>query len=203
MIHFLGKLPQSCVVAFSGGVDSVSVVDFLMNGKRNVELAFFDHGTTSSASAEEFVVKFAKERSLALHRGHITNFRPKSRLESLEEYWRLARYDFLNTFSSPVITGHHLDDAVETWIFSSLHGMGKLIPYQRNNVIRPFLITPKSSLVEWCKRRDLRWVEDPSNTDTRFMRNLIRHNILPEALRLNPGIRTVIRKKYLEVCPQR
>lgn len=203
MIHFLGSLPRHVVVAFSGGVDSVAAADFLLNGGRSVELAFFHHGTAASDAAQHFVEEFAKIRGLALHRGRISNFRPKSKSESLEEHWRMARYDFLNSFDAPVVTAHHLDDAVETWIFSSLHGTSKLIPYQRGNVIRPFLITPKSGLSEWCKRRKLRWIEDESNTDPRFMRNLIRRDIVPHALKVNPGLRTVIRKKYIETFPQR
>jgi tRNA(Ile)-lysidine synthase len=98
-----------------------------------------------------------------------------------------------------VVTAHHLDDAVETWVFTSLHGESRLIPYSRGNVIRPFLLTPKSELVSWCERRGLAWSEDPSNTDTAYMRNLIRHKILPEALKVNPGLRTVVRKKYLKI----
>ena len=55
MIKFLGELPRKCVVAFSGGVDSVAVADFLLNGGRDVTLAFFHHGTPTSTAAEEFV----------------------------------------------------------------------------------------------------------------------------------------------------
>lgn len=199
MIKFIGDLPKRCVVAFSGGVDSVAVVDFLLNGKRDVTLAFFDHGTQASAEAEAFVVKFASERSLDLCRGRISNFRDKLPGESLEEYWRLARYDYLDAFSDAVITAHHLDDAVETWIFSSLHGTAKLIPYQRRNVIRPFLVTPKSEFIDWTSRRGLTWSFDTSNDDVRFMRNRIRRDIVPLALQVNPGLRSVIRKKYQDV----
>ena len=201
MIRFIGKLPMRCVVAFSGGIDSVAVADFLLAGRRDVTLAFFHHGTDASSAGEEFSRTFAKERGVDLVVGSISSFRSKRSGESHEEYWREARYDFLDCFSDPVITAHHLDDAVETWIFSSLHGEGKVIPYRRGGVIRPFLVTPKSDLTDWCSRRGLAWVEDPSNGDPRFMRNLIRRDIVPHALRVNPGIRTVIRKKYLEFPP--
>lgn len=197
MIKFLGQLPRKCVVAFSGGVDSVAVTDFLQNGKRELELAFFHHGTTNSETAQNFVKEFAGSRNLKLHVGTLT--REKDSEESWEEYWRNERYKFLSQFPEPVVTGHHLDDAVETWIFSSLHGLGKLIPVSRGNVIRPFLSTPKMEFKNWCLRKNLTWCEDSSNTDPKYMRNLIRNNIVPLALQVNPGLSTVIKKKYLNM----
>lgn len=197
MIRFIGKIPNKCTVAFSGGVDSVAVVDFLLNGRKEVDLAFFHHGTETSTSALNFVTEFATERGLDLRIGRLSRDRLKE--ESLEEFWRNERHWFFSTFNSPVITGHHLDDAIETWIFTSLHGESRLIPHSSGNVVHPFLITPKKEFISWCKRKKLSWIEDESNCDVRFMRNLIRHRIVPEALKVNPGLHKVIKKKYLEL----
>lgn len=197
MIKFIGKLPQKCFIAFSGGIDSVVITDFLMRSKRNISLAFFHHGTSTSDEAHSFVESFAKDRSLNLVVQKIN--REKNKEESQEEYWRNCRYSFLDSLGEPVITGHHLDDAVETWIFTSLHGTSRLIPYSRGRVIRPFLLTPKSEFKMWAERKRLTWVEDISNNDTKYMRNLIRHNIVPEALKVNPGLRTTLKKKYEEL----
>ena len=197
MIKFIGKLPRKCTVAFSGGVDSVAVADFLIRGKRDVSLAFFHHGTKTSDEAEDFVKAFSITNGVNLTIGRLDRQRTKGLSE--EEHWRIERYAFLETLPGPVVTCHHLDDAVETWIFTSLHGQGKLIPYSRDNIVRPFLLTPKSELVSWCQRKDLKWCEDLSNDDVKHMRNLIRHKIVPEALKVNPGLRTVIKKKYLEI----
>jgi tRNA(Ile)-lysidine synthase len=194
MIKFIGDLPRKCTVAFSGGIDSVVISDFLLNGKRDVTLAFFHHGTINSELAEEFVRKFAEERRVPLRIGRINS--EKSRDLSPEEFWRNERYTFLDSLGGPVVTGHHLGDAIETWIFTSLHGESKLIPYSRGNVIRPFLITPKEEIRGWASRRGLSWIEDESNSDPKYMRNLIRMAIVPEALKVNPGLGKVIRKKY-------
>jgi tRNA(Ile)-lysidine synthase len=201
MIKFIGKLPRKCVVAFSGGVDSVAVVDFLLNGKRDVHLAFFHHGTDVSTSAEEYVRKFAVDRGLSLSVGRIGRDRCVG--ESPEEFWRNERYRFLDMYDYPVITGHHLGDAVETWVFNCLHGNPRLLPYRRGNVIRPFLITPKTELISWAERRGLTWAEDKSNEDLKYMRNLIRHKIVPEALKVNPGLDTVVKKMYYGVVEER
>lgn len=196
MIRFIGKIPNKCTVAFSGGVDSVAVVDFLLNGRKEVDLAFFHHGTETSTSALNFVTEFATERGLDLRVGRLSRDRLKE--ESLEEFWRNERHRFFATFDSPVITGHHLDDAIETWVFTSLHGESRLIPHSSGNVVHPFLITPKKEFISWCKRKKLSWIEDESNCDVRFMRNLIRHKIIPEALKVNPGLHKVIKKKYIK-----
>ena len=90
---------------------------------------------------------------------------------------------------------HHLNDQMENWIFTSAHGNPKLIPYSNKNIIRPFLLNLKSQMVDWCTNRQVPWLEDASNQDTKFMRNKIRKNILPQFLELNPGFDKVIRKK--------
>lgn len=194
MIRYIGKLPRSCTVAFSGGVDSVAIADFLSKGKRSLSLAYFDHGTRHSQQSLTFIESFAKQRSLPLIISKIS--REKEPHESKEEYWRNERYRFLHSIPGPVVTAHHLDDAIETWIFTSMHGTPRVIPTSNRNVVRPFLLTPKKVLVDWCQRHNLTWVEDESNADLSFMRNLIRHRMVPEAFKVNPGLHKTIAKKY-------
>ena len=203
MIQLQGKLPRNINIACSGGVDSMAAVDFL-GRNHNVNLMFFDHGTETSADALEFLREYVNEKnnvfsetptatSMTLSIGQICNKR-KNR-ESEEEYWRNERYNFFFQESSPVITCHHLDDCLETWIWSSLHGEGKIIPYSKRNVIRPFRLNKKAELVNWCRRNSVPWIEDTSNEDTTYMRNFIRHEIMQKALIVNPGLHKVISKK--------
>ena len=63
----------------------------------------------------------------------------------------------------------NLDDCLEWYLFTSLHGNGRLIPYRRGNVIRPFLTTPKSSFVRWCEKNSVEYLTDPGNYDEKFM----------------------------------
>jgi len=194
MLKLLFPLPKEIVIAFSGGVDSVAITDFLSQ-KHKVTCAFFHHGTENSERALEFVAKFCTERNLPLMIGLIKNQKPKEL--STEEYWRNERYDFLDSFGDslgPVITGHHLDDCVETYLWSSLHGQPKVIPSKRNNVVRPFLTTHKSEFTNWCERKDINWCHDNSNDDTKYMRNYVRTHLMPHALHINPGLHTVVKK---------
>ena len=190
MIKLLFPLPKEITIAFSGGVDSVAITDFLSR-KHKVTCAFFHHGTENSERAFEFVTKFCTNRNLPLLVGMLTSQKPADL--SPEEFWRNERYKFLEPLGD-VVTGHHLDDVVETYLWACMHGTPKLIPRFRNNVLRPFLTTRKSELIDWCKRKGVSWCEDTSNTDTKYTRNLIRHNLLPTALQVNPGLHSMVKK---------
>ena len=76
-----------------------------------------------------------------------------------------------------------------------MHGQSKLIPYKRNNIIRPFLTTSKNELESWCERHEVPYMSDPGNKNEKYMRSIVRHKILPEALRVNPGLAKVLKKK--------
>lgn len=115
----------------------------------------------------------------------------------MEEHWRDERYKFFNNFQT-VVTAHHLDDCIETYLWSAMHGSAKLIPYQRGNVIRPFLTTSKSDLFDWCARKNLSFCHDTSNDDDKYIRNYIRKHVIPHAYKVNPGIDKVIKKLILD-----
>ena len=125
--------------------------------------------------------------------GVLNKDKPKE--QSQEEFWRNERYKFFYSIDAPIITAHHLDDCVETWIWSSMHGEGKIIPYSNRNVIRPFRGTHKRDFQLWADLKNVDYVEDDSNTDTCYTRNYIRHEMMPNVLRVNPGIDKVIAKK--------
>ena len=197
MIRIIGKIPNNITVACSGGIDSMVVTNFLLQGRRKVKLAYFNHDTSHSRQAQEFVEDYANRNNLDLFLGRVQGTKGK---RSMEEFWRDERYSFFNRINTNfLITCHHLDDAVETWVMSAMHGRCKLIPYQRGgNIFRPFLMTSKKIIKNYADRKNLEWVEDPSNVRTEYIRNHIRHSLMPGILKINPGIRTMIRKKLIE-----
>lgn len=194
-IEILGSIPRSIWVACSGGSDSMAVLDFVRRNHQ-VQVAFFHHDTHTSAQALRVVQQYCVTHDLPLTTDHIQGDKPAD--QSWEEWWRNCRLKFLHALPGEVITAHHLDDCVETYLFNCLHGKSHTIPYRNQNILRPFLTTRKSVFTSWCSRKGVRWHEDQTNQDTRYMRNLIRHQIMPQALRVNPGLNTVVKKMVLD-----
>ena len=192
MIKLLTKIPRHVYLACSGGVDSMAALDFLQRN-HTVTVAFFNHGTDASHEADWFLRGYCKDHGI----GFLTKTMDAVKLNCLsqEEHWRIERYKFLDGIGHPVITVHHLDDAVETWVWSSMHGVSKLPQVVRGNVIRPFLATRKRELVNWCVDHSVPWIDDRSNLDTRFIRNYIRHEMMPHVLKVNPGIHKMVKKR--------
>jgi len=186
----------------------MAALNFLRNnGRRNVSAIYFNHGTKHGSEAEAFVKAYCSSQSIPLALGRVSGPCPKG--ESKEAFWRTERYaffkrvhysdDFQKHYLRPIVTCHHLDDQVETWLFTSMHGNPRLIPYQRDYFIRPFLLTRKNYLEKWAESRGVPHIFDPSNNDTdNYMRNFIRHEVVPKALRVNPGLHKVVKKKILD-----
>lgn len=177
----------------------MALLSFARNSpKNNPAAAFFHHGTPDSDRAHAFLLDYCERNGISLQVGCIQ----RSRLpdESPEEYWRNERNRFFGQLRAPdglmptILQAHHLNDQMENWIFTSLHGTGRLIPYARDNIRRPFLLCEKAQLKLWCQSHKVPWIEDQSNTNVRYARNRIRHNILPEALQINPGLPKTVRK---------
>lgn len=181
-------------IAVSGGADSMAALKFLtLYPKNNIHVYHVNHGSSYDNDAEALVKHFCSSNNLPLHLHKLHG--AKDINKSWEEHWRDERYKFLNSFDMDIITGHNLDDCVETWIFSSLHGSSKLIPHRNKNIYRPFMLTKKSEMVQFCIEHDVPYLDDPNNESEEFARNIIRRKIVPEALRVNPGLYKTISKK--------
>ena len=175
----------------------MAALDFLAKKKEVIAL-HFNHGTPHANLAQKVVTDYCKDKGIWCVTDAMPSISPPSGV-SLEDFWRKQRYRFFEKAAAdmPVVTCHHLDDAVETWLFTSMHGDPRLIPSKRGRYLRPFLITRKAVLEDWCSNKSVPHVLDPSNTDTKFMRNYIRHELVPRAMRVNPGLHKVIRKKII------
>lgn len=194
-LKLLGNIPNKVGLAFSGGSDSVFALDFLRRSKE-VILVHFIHGKDEFSQRElEFTRETAKLHDLELILSYIPDRQPKK--ESKEVYWRTNRYAFFHSLEIPIITAHHLDDAVETYVMTCLHGQGRIIPYSNRNVIRPFLLTSKTEILNWLERKELSYLKDPSNQDISIPRNRVRHKMMEDILHINPGIHKVVSNKVL------
>ena len=194
MIKLACKIPKQVVLACSGGRDSMSALEFLVKGNRDVTVAYFNHGTDHADEAEVFLEKFCDRQKLSLVVGRYKH--KNTDKNPTEASWRSARYEFLSGLNLPIITGHHLGDAVEWWIFSSLRGNPNLTPVKRQDieVLRPFLLTTPTDLHAHASKYP--HIQDESNFTDNYARNVIRNNILEHALKVNPGLYTTVRNLY-------
>jgi tRNA(Ile)-lysidine synthase len=197
------------VVAVSGGADSLCLLHVLNRlcgpGKRypdiQLQVAHLNHQLRGADSTRDAaaVEKIAHDWKLPVTIG-VTDVASLAAQEhrSLEEAARLARYRFLREVAqgNSIAVAHHQDDQVETLLLHWLRGGGLasmvgLQPRQQD-LIRPLLAIHHADTLDYCQRHQIVPVEDASNNDTRFLRNRIRHEILPNLESINPGFRETL-----------
>ena len=173
------------VVAVSGGVDSMVLLDLLRQSPgAKLIVAHFDHGIRKdSIKDRQFVQCIAKKHGLPF--AHKAG---KLGPNTSEAKARTARYEFLRSVqkasgAKAIITAHHQDDALETAIINILRGSGRrglTSIKSTNEIIRPMLGHNKEQIRDYAISHAVAWREDATNTDTKYLRNYIRANVLPK-----------------------
>ena len=179
---------KKIVVAVSGGVDSVVLLDFLVrffrnkNGQKwleeNLIVAHFEHGIRGKESQEEFVRKLAEKNRLKFkfEHGNLGE-------NSSEEKARNARYIFLRKIAKRenaiIFTAHHKNDLAETFALNLARGGGwrAVACFDSPDIERPFLQFSKLEILKIAKRRGLIWREDSTNFSQKYARNQIRKTL--------------------------
>ncbi len=205
------QLLQECgriVVAVSGGADSLCLLHLLHQlcgpGKHypkiELHVAHLDHQLRASSQYEAAQIeRLAKDWGLAVTIGQrdVASLAQREH-HSLEEAARLARYDFLRQVArgDRIAVAHHADDQAETLLLHMLRGGGlaSLVGLQprQNDIIRPLLCATHADTLAYCARHRLHPFEDESNNDPRFLRNRIRHELLPLLTSMNTGMRETL-----------
>lgn len=171
------------VVAVSGGVDSVVLLDLIcQQPSLKLTVAHFDHGIRDDSVADRrFVQQLA-----AAHRLPFVYDRAELGAGASEAVARKARYEFLHRVrqvagARAILTAHHADDRLETAIINLLRGTGRrgLSALKSHDLIlRPLLGYSKQTLRNYAEQQNLRWHEDSTNQDEAYLRNYVRHQIL-------------------------
>lgn len=197
-LQALRSVDRNSYVALSGGVDSIAVAHHLSTSGKLKAALWFNHEDSAADGEYKIVEEFCREHRLSLYIGDRTMVSvPPS--TSREKYWSDLRNAWFNKFDGCVVTGHNLDDAVEYYLMTAIQGEGHYTNYKNKNVCRSYLTTPKCDLVEYAKANNLKWFEDSTNSDIDFTyRNRIRHVIIPEALKINPGLHRTVKKRIVQ-----
>ncbi|HEU4830732.1 MAG TPA: tRNA lysidine(34) synthetase TilS [Candidatus Saccharimonadales bacterium] len=164
------------VVAVSGGVDSVVLLDMLSK-QPNLELvvAHFDHGIREdSADDALFVSELAKKYKVKFE-----TQREELGTNASEDLARTRRYKFLRSvaekYDAELITAHHADDVIETIAINVTRGTGwRGLAVLDSNIVRPLLDMTKNEILDYAKVQNLQWHEDSTNAGDAYLRNRIR-----------------------------
>ncbi len=190
---------QPILVALSGGADSMVLVDILLKLGYSFHAAHcnFHLRKEESDQDERFVFDFCLENNVPLHVTHFDTYSEADREGvSIEMAARDLRYKWFRHIMqehnfSWLVTGHHGDDMIETFFLNLSRGTGlrglKGMSCCNGDVVRPLLPFSREEIESYCKKNNISFRTDSSNTDTAFFRNNVRHNIIPVMNELNPS----------------
>lgn len=186
---------DSVVCALSGGADSVAMTFgfYLLREQLGIalEAAHFDHNLRGEESREDarFAEEFCQGYGIRLHMGSAPVTPGKKGLEAAA---REARYAFLLSLPGKILTAHTADDNAETVLMhllrgTGLRGLGGIAP-QNGRVLRPMLDITRAEVEAFLTEYALPHREDSSNRGDDFLRNRLRHGVMPLLRRENPSL---------------
>lgn len=186
---------DTVLCAVSGGADSMALLGAMCLLKEtlgiHLEAAHFNHNLRGEESLadETFVRNFCLERGIYCHVG---SARVQAGEKGLEAAARDARYAFLEKLDGKVATAHTADDNAETLLMhllrgSGLNGLGGITPI-RGKIIRPMLAVTRQDVLAFLEKLNIPYVTDSSNETDAFLRNRIRHHVMPLLKEENPSI---------------
>lgn len=193
-------------VAFSGGVDSHTLLH-LLAGQRHalpgtLSAVHVNHRIQQQAGDWEMHCRSVCEE-LDIPCQFLRIDGKARRGESPEAAARTARYRALADWlpaGAILLSAQHRDDQAETLLLQLLRGAGPrglaampvTMPLGAGRLVRPLLELRRADILDYARHHRLQWVEDPSNADTRYDRNLLRHRVMPDLQRHWPGLATVL-----------
>ncbi|WP_162128082.1 tRNA lysidine(34) synthetase TilS [Flavobacterium phycosphaerae] len=200
--HFPFLKEKRLLLAVSGGVDSMVLLylchqlqfpfavahcNFQLRGDESDDDEQFVKAICDELHIPVFVEKFVTAAFAEEHKMSIQLVARKLRYEWFETLLQNHDYDY-------ILTAHHLDDSLETFLINFTRGTGLEgltgIPQQNDTVIRPLLIFPREEITAFAKENKVPWREDSSNASDKYLRNKLRHDVIPVLKELNPSLLT-------------
>lgn len=199
------------IVALSGGADSVCLLSVLKELEKELKIELFavhvHHGLRGEEADRDSA--YAQELSgdlgvpfVCVH-ANVTEY-AREHVMSEEEAGRHLRYQILEeqrkkVMGTKIAVAHHADDQVETVLYhlfrgSGLKGLGGIRPV-RDSIIRPLLSVTRIEILAYLREKEISYCEDSTNAETDYVRNRLRHEIIPAVReRINEGAPANIRK---------
>lgn len=197
--HFPFLLHSKLLVAVSGGIDSMVLVDLLKASGYDIALAHcnFQLRGEDSYEDENFVREYAQGNRLPVYIKRFDTLAVVAQEKSsVQMVARDLRYEwFASLLQSEnrdyVFTAHHLDDAIETFLINFTRGTGidglAGIPEFSGKIVRPLLAFTRGNIEAYAAENLIAWREDSSNSEDKYLRNALRHRVVPILKELNPS----------------
>jgi tRNA(Ile)-lysidine synthase len=203
---------KKLLLATSGGLDSMVMVDIFHKLNYSIAIAHCNFQLRGVESFEDqaFVQNYSEVNKIE---SFVTQFDTEAFAEDYKLSTQVAarelRYSWFYELSDTenfdyILTAHHADDNLETFLINFVRGTGldglTGIPAQNDIVIRPLLIFSRQEIEYYAKENNIEWREDSSNASDKYLRNKIRHNLVPILKELNPDFLSSFQKtqKYLQ-----
>jgi len=179
------------VLAISGGLDSMVLANLFLINNLNFSIAHcnFQLRGKESDDDELFINKWCSEKDIKLYNKKFsTEDYCKNNKLTIQMGARELRYEWFRELIDKekhdfIVTAHHIDDQLETFIINSIRGTGidglVGIPDKINKIIRPLLMSSKDQIIEYSKVNKINYREDSSNDKEDYLRNKIRHSVIP------------------------
>ena len=191
---------KNLLIAISGGIDSVVLTHLLHKLHFTISLAHcnFSLRGKESNEDEEFVKELGEKLEIQTHTIKFdTEAYAEEKGISTQMAARDLRYDWFQKIAKEnnidyIITGHQKDDVLETFLINLTRGTGldglTGIPEIQGNIVRPFMIFTRNEILVYAAKKKIEWREDRTNSSIRYVRNKIRHKVVPILKELNPNL---------------
>ncbi|MDN3493084.1 tRNA lysidine(34) synthetase TilS [Winogradskyella bathintestinalis] len=188
------------IIAISGGIDSVVLAHLCHSLKLKFSLAHcnFNLREEESNKDEEFVIQLAELLDVEVFiQNFDTEVYAKQYKRSIQMAARELRYQWFKELAAQlkfdyILTAHHADDNLETFLINFTRGTGLNgltgIPMINGNVVRPLLPFSRAQIEAYATQKNIYWREDASNASTKYLRNKLRHEVVPILKSINPQL---------------
>ena len=198
---------EKVVLGVSGGADSIAMLyalNELIEYGLELIVAHLNHGIRGDEAKRgaDFVKETAKNLGLTFVYGEVDTLKYKDEAGlSLEDAARTLRYKFFDQvlskhYATKLATAHTLDDQAETVLMRLIRGSGSRglsgIPPVSSSTIRPLIDTSRSEIEQFLRSKNVSWINDSTNESKEFLRNKIRHDLIPELETYNPQIKEAL-----------
>jgi tRNA(Ile)-lysidine synthase len=188
------------LIALSGGVDSMVLANLFLKNNLSFSVAHcnFNLRTKESDDDEKFIFDWSTENEIECYisKFNTTDYCKKNKF-GIQEGARNLRYEWFNELKNLhdfdyIVTAHHLDDQIETYLINSMRGSGLNgligITEKTESLLRPLLKILKNDILVYAKSNNIDFREDSSNSKNDYFRNMIRNLIIPQFKKFDDNV---------------